>query len=276
MLPFENHIVARSVSANDVVPIPLPARNLVINKIVIKQLAATDNFTADILNRAVTNPVNRILKILDNGSTLCLVKFALPHRFRIQDRLTLASTGVAGYNTTHIVTSSLDAYTIITDQAYTADASAGTATLIMPLAGVSRGPSGFARFTTVQPCLLKTGDLITIASMTKVSDGTSATYNTTHYVRDTSEFGFDVYTDYAEAAVGGTVAVTHGSLLDPWRVGAALTAVSGLAASYDTFGRNALLQDVRRESAETPFLHIKLSHADSYHIAIGGYTRSPD
>jgi hypothetical protein len=276
MQPFEQHLVVRSVTADDVVPIPMPARNLTINKIVIKQIGATDNFTADLLNRSVTNPINRILKIV-TSSGKCMVKFAVPHRFYIEDRLTLASTGVVGYNTTHAVTRVVDPYTVITDQDYSADASAGTATLILTLVSVVAGSNGCSRFTTLRPCILRVGDLVTVASMVKASDGTAAgDYNTTHYVREVTEYGFEAYTDFTVEALGGTVAITHGSLLDPWRIGAALTAVSGLATSYETYGRAANLLDVRRSAMETPQLHIKLSAAATYHVAIAGLINLPD
>lgn len=63
------------------------------------------------------------------AGTKTLVKTHVPHLAKAGDALTLAATGVGGYNTTHNVIRVLDPKTVLTDVDYSADVATGTLNL---------------------------------------------------------------------------------------------------------------------------------------------------
>ena len=120
-------------------------------------------FNAFIYNRAFGNPTDAISTIT-TASGKAKLTFKWPHRFAINDRLTVAGSSVGGYNVTHIITHMLSEFEVVTDRDYTADATGGTATLII---GVTASETfvGKVMFHTDVPHVFKVGDTITVADL---------------------------------------------------------------------------------------------------------------
>lgn len=122
---YSYHVVA---DASKPVAVPCPSKALIHKLRVVKD---TGTFTVTAYNRKFTGPAKAIHRILNDGNTKTKLVFepGESHDLRVGDQVTVASSSVAGYNTLHVVTEVVDATTVVTDQAYSANGVGGTATL---------------------------------------------------------------------------------------------------------------------------------------------------
>lgn len=109
------------------------------NKTVLSQIRAVKEgggaYNLLIYSRAFAGNAIPIQLIREhNGGSVTRLEFFEQHELRVGDTVTVASASVAGYNTDHIVTAVPDAYTVVTDQTYSADSRGGTGTLAIPTA----------------------------------------------------------------------------------------------------------------------------------------------
>ena len=223
---------------NEIVPIPVPGRMFLQKLNVVGSIAA---FNAFIYNRAFGNPTDAISTIT-TASGKAKLTFKWPHRFAINDRLTVAGSSVGGYNVTHIITHMLSEFEVVTDRDYTADATGGTATLII---GVTASETfvGKVMFHTDVPHVFKVGDTITVAGHSVVG------YNASHVVtRVIDDNTVVTNTNFTTAGAGGTVVLAVATNVQANHEVVPSTAAATNIVRYEKdYGKPVVNQDVIRK-----------------------------
>jgi hypothetical protein len=141
MTPYEREFRV-TATENEIVALDYPGRCRLTRVAVVREGGGT--FTIDLYNRAFTDDAVTITRIIDDGQTKCRL-IAPGLAVRIGDVITVAGASVGGYNTSHRVTAVEPIWddgtklmtrvdTVVTDQAFSAQATGGTATLAIPAA----------------------------------------------------------------------------------------------------------------------------------------------
>ena len=95
-------------------------------------------FNATIYNRALTGSALTVESILESpdGDCWVILRYGVKHNYQVGDTVTIASSAVVGYNTSHVITQIQNSGEFITDQSFSAEDrnSSATATLAMPAA----------------------------------------------------------------------------------------------------------------------------------------------
>ena len=117
--------------AANYVQIRLPNRRRVTRFIVI---SSTATFTVDLYSRLFTGPAVNIRDITSGTGGKALITTLSSVKLAVGDAVTVASSSVGGYNTTHRVTSIVSATSVLTDQNFSAIGTGGTITLAIPSA----------------------------------------------------------------------------------------------------------------------------------------------
>lgn len=248
----------------EIVPIPIPGRMFLQKLNVAGSIAA---YNAFLYNRGFGNPVTGIATITTAAGKARLT-FRYPHRFLIGDRLTVAGTTQAGYHVTHIITHMLSELEVVTDQNYIADATGGTATLIIGVL-TSSSLGGKLVLTTDVDHVFKIGDTITVANHSV------AGYNASHIVTAViNSRTVLTSTAFTTAGTGGTVvlAVTA-NCQTLFEVVPQTAAASNLVRYEKDYGKPLFNQDVRRGSDNSGlprFAYFKTSAAGDFNISIAG------
>jgi hypothetical protein len=110
-------------------PIDFPS-DVALTKVTVTG-AKNNGYKFDLYSRAFTREAKNLVQIQDVGGAAGLV-FAEKHLLKEGDTFTVASNGVGGYNTTHVVVTVVDDYHVISDQVGAATGKGGTATLAIP------------------------------------------------------------------------------------------------------------------------------------------------
>lgn len=120
-------------SGASIYPISCPNR-AIISRIVVANTAGSGTATFTLYNRAFTSDVITMAGqgSHTNGKVVLRTDYPDVLPFDVGDTVTVASSSVTGYNTTHVITDRIDAYKVVTDQNYTADGIGGTVTLAIP------------------------------------------------------------------------------------------------------------------------------------------------
>jgi len=119
--------------ANVYVPLSIFPRGS-INKINVVKVGG-GSFTVDVYNRAFAQAAINIVNITNDGNNKAKIELASEHLAKVGDTLTVASSGVGGYNTAHTVESIVNEFTVVTDQNFVSNVrAAGTATRTVPSA----------------------------------------------------------------------------------------------------------------------------------------------
>lgn len=120
-------------SGSAIYPISCPNR-AILTKVVVLNTAGSGSATFILYNRAFTSSAIDLLAQKDDGNGKVLLVSSYPDAlpFGVGDSVTVASSSVTGYNTTHRITARNNQYEVVTDQNYSALGSGGTATLAIP------------------------------------------------------------------------------------------------------------------------------------------------
>lgn len=120
-------------SGSSIYEISCPNR-AILTKAVVLNTAGSGTATFTIYNRAFTSAAIDLNSIIasDGNKTTLVSTYPDQLPFAVGDTVTVASSSVVGYNTTHVVTERIDQYKVVTDQTYTALGNGGTATLAIP------------------------------------------------------------------------------------------------------------------------------------------------
>lgn len=106
----------------------------ILTKMVVINTAGTGTATASLYNRAFTSDAIDLTAQISSDDAKVILKSTYPVMlpFAVGDTVTVASSSVGGYNTSHIITDRIDQYSVKTNQNYSALGSGGTATLAVP------------------------------------------------------------------------------------------------------------------------------------------------
>jgi hypothetical protein len=123
-LTFVSHyVVVADAALYHTIPCPHAARLLSL-----RAVTTGSAFTLTLYNRAFTTATIGIQRI-EAAATKTQIVHKVEHPYRVGDQITVASSSVSGYNALHVVTSVVDAVTVITDQTYSAEGKGGTSKL---------------------------------------------------------------------------------------------------------------------------------------------------
>jgi hypothetical protein len=129
--PYANEQIVTTTGANQIVAVPLPGRCRIDRVGVVRTDGAA--FTVNFFNRAFTGPAVPIYQITSTPNGKTVIQLYNPIAIKVGDVITVASSTVSGYNTSHRVQAILAENLLATDQAFTAAAGpGGTAALAIP------------------------------------------------------------------------------------------------------------------------------------------------